>query len=489
MATNLLAGQSSLWIQPDGPNTAPQYLGCHSVGDVTEPKGDETLLYCPDPAASGAFLVKNSFSGEPGAVTATIETDLRKTADYLEDIGKCGLPIYIHKVSSGRRDVFPNFDRTFILNPAKITQLALGNLAARDPANENESTQSFDLSSLSLIRAFPLEASRVSIVDTEDITGIAICGEDRCESEGSASQSAEDYIFLATKALAASAANVANVLVSINGAAFAATAADPFAGGEDIQGITCFRVGRDTIRILVARGTTDAGNAAEVAYSDDLGATWSTADVGAVTGEYVSNGHALFALDRYHIWLGTDGGYIYFSQDGGETWTAQESGVISATDVTGISFTTTDIGFAVYTGGQVAKTTDGSQSGASWAATGAVSGSAAALDIHAISPFFVWVAGSDGMFYTHDAGDTWAERGDFAVGAIDFMNELEGIAVGSAASGNIYHTIDGGYDWDTLTAISNQGFLDAIMLSSKLAYVAGVATGGTGMLAKLLPET
>jgi len=53
MADNYLGSQSSLWIQLNGPNTAPAYLGCHSVGDVDEPQGDKTLLYCPDPAAAG----------------------------------------------------------------------------------------------------------------------------------------------------------------------------------------------------------------------------------------------------------------------------------------------------------------------------------------------------------------------------------------------------------------------------------------------------
>jgi photosystem II stability/assembly factor-like uncharacterized protein len=488
MTTNLLAGQASLWIQPDGPNTEPKYLGCHSVGDITEPQGDETLLYCPDPAQSGRFVVKNSFTGEPGAITTAIETDLRKTADLLEDIGKCGLPIYIHKVSCGRRDVFTNYDRTFVLNPAKVTSRSLGAVASRDPGNEAESTQSFDLSALSLIRAFPLQASRVSISDTSDITGIALCGEERCEGDCGAAQKVSDYIYLATRALAASAANVANVLVSIKGAAFAATAGDPFAAGEDIRGIVCFRVGRDTIRVLVARGETDGGNPAEIAYSDDNGATWTNVNVGATNGEFVSNSHALFALDRYHIWLGSSGGRIYFSKDGGATWTLQENAVISATAIHGITFTDPDIGFAVYTGGQVAKTTDGSQTGATWSAA-TVSGSAAALDIHSISQFFVWVAGSDGLFYSHDAGVTWAERGAYVIGAIDFLNELEGIAVGSAASGLIYHTINGGYDWSPLDAITNQGFLDVEMVNSKLAYAAGVVTGGTGMLAKILPET
>jgi len=488
MATNLLAGQSSLWIQPDGPNTEPKYLGCHSVGDITEPFGDETLLYCPDPAQAGRFVVKNSFTGEPGAITTTVETDLRKTADLLEDIGKCGLPIYLHKVSCGRRDVFTNFDRTFILNPAKVTSRGLGNLAARDPGNENESTQTFDLTTLQLIRAFPMEANRVSIADTSSITGIAVCGEERCEGDCGASQKVSDYIYLATLVPPTSAAGFAQVLYSIKGSTFVATAADPFAAGEDIRGIVCFRVGRDTIRIMVARGETDGGNPAEIAYSDDNGVTWTNVNVGSTNGEYVANSHALFALDRYHIWLGSSGGRIYFSSNGGTSWTVQENAVISATAIQGVSFSSPEMGFAVYVGGQVAKTTDGSTVGASWSATGAVSGSAAARDIHAISPFFVWVTGTDGMFFTHDAGDTWEQRESHAIFAIDFLDELEGLAVGSAVSGNIYHTIDGGYDWQPLDPITNQGFLDVLFLTSKLGYASGAATGGTGMLAKILPE-
>jgi len=64
---------------------------------------------------------------------------------------------------------------------------------------------------------------------------------------------------------------------------------------------------------------------------------------------------------------------------------------------------------------------------------------------------------------------------------------MTGIAAGSAASGVIYETINGGYDWSPLPTITNQGFLDAKILSPSLAYVSGVVSGGTGFLAKLQP--
>jgi hypothetical protein len=480
--TNFLAGQSSLWVQPDGPNTEPKYLGCHGVGDLTEPFGDVTLLYCPDPSSVGKYQVKNSFTGEPGAVTTSIETDLRKTADYLEDVGNCPFPLFIHKVSCGRRDVFTNFDRVFILRQSKITSRGLGALASRTPGNENESTQTFDVSARFLTRIFNLEPARNSVAETEDFTGIAVCGEDRCEGDCGAAQEVGDVVYAVSKALTGSAINTADVLVSLNGGAFAAVSADPFSGGEDIQGIVCFRIGRDTTRVLVARGTTAVASPAEIAYSDDGGATWTNVNVGAVNGEFVTNGHALFALDRYHIWLGTSGGRIYFSSDAGLTWTLQENAAISATAITGISFVDPLSGYAVYTGGEIAVCLDGT----SWGAN-TTSGATAAKDIHAISRYNAWVVGSNGMFFTKDGGDTWAIRSSVPMGAIDFADELYGIAVGSAASGLIFMTIDGGYDWSPLPSIPNAGFTDAVIINTKLTYIGGLAQGGSGFIGKLVP--
>lgn len=478
-----LASQTSLWLQPDGPNTPPVYLGCHEVGDIAEPQGDTTLQYCPDPSATGKFVVKNSFSGTPGAVTTTVTTDLRKVADYMESVGKCPTTLFIHKVACGRPDTFTNYDRTFILRKAVLTNRTLSKISARTPANEDESIQTFDLSAQALDRVFVMQANRSAITETEDITGITICGEDRCESGCGSSQKQQDYMFAAAKALVGSAGSKAHVLASLKGASWGDVAADPFAVGKDIQGIVCFKMGKNTIRVLVAIGTTSAG-VPVVAYSDDLGSTWTTATVGSVNADFVKNGHALFALDRYHIWLGTNGGRIYFSADGGVTWTLQENAAISATAITGVSFVDPNIGFACYTGGQVGKTTDG---GTTWAAA-TVSGSAAALDIDAISAYAVWVVGSDGMFYTTDAGVTWSKRNANAVAALDFLNESVGYAVGSSISGSIWQTIDGGYDWSALTSMANQGFYDVVALKADLAYATGKASGGTGTIVKIQPE-
>jgi len=473
---NYNAGQASMWVQPDGPNTKPEFLGCHGMGDVTEPKGDVTLKYCPDPAASGGFKVKSSVRSEPGIPTTSIETDLRATADYLEDIGRCGVPIYLHKVCAGRRDVFSNFERSFIFDSAMVTQATLSNLAARSPDAVEESGQSFDISINSVIRAFKMVGATMSSPEPGDLTSLAICGEDRCEGDCGAAQKYGDSLFAASKAPGGSAGVKADVIKYVAGV-WSNAAADPFVAAQDIQGAVCFYIDSNTTRLIVGRGTAATG--AAIAYSDDSGATWTIVAVSAIAGEFVSNGHALVALDMYHIWLGTSLGTIYFSDDGGLTWTQQEDGSISATAIKGISFVSSNVGFAVYVGGQIAKTTDG---GVTWSAA-TVSGSAAATDIHTITPYFVWVSGTDGLFFSMDGAVTWTKRNSYAVAAIDFTDQYVGYAVGSATSGLIYQTINGGYNWEALPAITNTGMLDVQMVSPKLGYVVGKA----GVIIKLQP--
>jgi photosystem II stability/assembly factor-like uncharacterized protein len=481
--TNYNAGQGSIWVQPSGPNTKPLYLGCHGVTDLTTPKGDITLQFCPDPSASGKFSVKNSFQGEPGPSTLTIETDVRKVADYLEDIGNCQFPIYIHKFSCGRRDEFANWERSFIPKKSTITNTTVSNLLARAQSAEGETMQTFDISAQEVLRVFQLMPVRISITDTESITSISVCGVDQCAEDCLVTQKPEDSMFLGSTALVGSAANTADVLSKNSSGAFVATAADPFAGGQAVRGVVCFKVGKNTTRIVVGNGTTAPAAPMRIAYSDNGGASWTSVNVGVTNAEFFTNAHCLFALDKEHIWAASNLGRIYFSGDGALTWAVQEAAVISATAFTGINFADHLNGFAVYTGGAVAKCSDG----ATWSAA-TISGSAAATDIHAITPYFAWVVGTDGMWSTMDGGTTWVKKNSYAMAAVDFLNDLFGIAAGSAASAPIYMTIDGGYSWDVLPALTNQGYLDVKIVSTKLAYVVGTITGTTGMVATLIPQ-
>jgi len=355
MATHFTAGNGALWAQPDGPNTAPVYLGCHQLGDIDEPRGDVELIYCPDPSAPGRFKVVASFQGSAGAVTTSVTTDVTDELDSLE-IARCPITMFVNMVSSGRKDLFSNFDRTFVISNARITSAGLSNLSARTPDDNGRAEMTFDMSGEELLRLREQTISRQSISETTDINDVAFCGEQRCRTELLASRDSCQEGYAACDAVPGS---TANVLRTTNGATWTATSADPFSTNEHVISVECFDLDGTNSRVLVARGSTDASNPTEVAYSDDNGATWTNVNVGSTNGEFVQSRHGLFALDRLNLWVVTDGGYIFYSSDGGASWTAQESGAITANGYNCIRFIDSEIGYACGDSNVIVRTIDG----------------------------------------------------------------------------------------------------------------------------------
>ena len=240
-------------------------------------------------------------------------------------------------------------------------------------------------------------------------------------------------------------------------------------------------------RILVGRSTTNA-DPAEIAYSDDEGATWTVVEVGAAAGEFIT---CMFALDRYHIWVGTDLGYIYFSDDGGATWTTQEAGVIAATDYLDISFVSPTHGVAVNEGNVVAVTVNG---GRTWSA---VTGPAAGDDLLSVAMVTEnrWFIGTNAgeLWCTENAGTTWAARTFSGSGAgevqdIAFENEMVGFLAHDTVApvGRVLRTKDGGYTWELETVPTNAGIAEIVVCGPNHVFAAGPDSGGTAYVAEVL---
>lgn len=124
-------GQGAIWIQPDGPGTAMVFLGCHEIASIDEPLGDYTPFFCADPSSPKAWVASGETFAPPEAVTADIMEDVLGSLSDLEK-QKCPFAIYINMVCGGRKDVFTNSERTFILDARKITGRSYENLALRD---------------------------------------------------------------------------------------------------------------------------------------------------------------------------------------------------------------------------------------------------------------------------------------------------------------------------------------------------------------------
>jgi len=489
-----LAGEGVIWIQPDGPNTEPKVLACHLLGDVAEPQGDVTLFYCPDPEIPNKFNVKGSFQGVPGAITFSIETDMMKTFDYLESV-RCPVPIYVGKVSCGRKNVFSAYDRMFIMENSRITSKGMSNMVAMDPASQERTRQKFDISTESMLRVFKREAARVAIAETEGLNSITNCSEFQCSGDCGDITNKGDNMFVGGDTLAGSPLNTSDVWETDDAASsWALVPTDPFDAAEVIASIRCVKIDRDTVRIIVARGTTDAGNPAEIAYSDDRGVTWTRVNVGTINGAYFTGPKSLFILDYYNIWACTTGGYIYKSSDGGGTWVAQTSGTLSVQNLNAIDFYDSLNGFAVGNLNVVLKTTDG---GTVWSIVTAPVGGVgnAVLSVHVLSKnrVFIGYGAIGALYYTHNGGTDWYVRtttvsGTGSIVSMDWLDEYVGVFIHNTAAivGTIWWTVNGGYTWEAVPlSEANSGLNDVIILDENTAFVVGEIDGGTAMIYKV----
>lgn len=486
MAHHFTAGEGALWTQPGGPNTPPVYLGCHEIGDIDEPQGDVELIYCPDPSGPNRFMVVNSLQGSAGAITATVTTDVTDELDYLER-ARCATPIYVHMVQAGLKNVFTNYDRSFVLTNARVTSRGVSSLTTRAPDNNQRAEMTFDLAAETLIRAVRMSMSRQGISEVQSIKDVSFCNAEECRSATSPGYGSCQIGFATT---AAGAAATAKVLMTINGGAWAATVAAPFAVDVDLGGVECFEMGRNTTRVIVSRGETVAGQPAAIAYSDDSGATWVTVTVGANVGAFITT-QALRAIGRSDIWAGTSLGYIYHSGDGGVTWDVQEAGIITSTAWNSIDFADADVGWAAGVANEIARTIDG---GVGWSpVNGPVAQSGVAINtIHAVDRNRAWIGYANGkLYYTNDAGVTWVERGFSGSGVgsvadIDFIDEYMGVLVRNNGSnvGAVLTTIDGGYTWEPMTTPTNSGLTVAHVCDYLSFFVTGNANSGSGFIAK-----
>jgi photosystem II stability/assembly factor-like uncharacterized protein len=391
--------------------------------------------------------------------------------------------------------VFTNFDRTFILTNARVTSRGLTALAARTPDDNTRSEQSFDLSGESLLRFVVLTLTQQTITEANAINDITFCNDLTCRTDEDAAQAVCQVGFAACDA---GAGVTANVLTTTNGGTWAAAAADPFAADEHVIAVECFELGRDTTRVVVARGVTDASNPPEIAYSDDSGATWTAVDIAgsAANGQFVASRHALFALDRNNIWAGDDQGAIYYSSDTGLTWTTQDDGTSLGGQCNALWFTDEDVGWAVGAANAILRTLDG---GTSWATiTGpAAQAGVACLALFAFDRNRAWIGYDDGdLYYTEDGGTTWSARSFTGSGVgdvmdIKFLNDHVGYMLTNGATpanglNYVHYTIDGGYTWTRMDAITGQNGLNTLFLCDLWTiFFCGEVTDGTiGFIAK-----
>lgn len=490
----LFARNGALWVQVDGPNTQPEYVGCVDVDALAEPGGGiDTLLRCFNPDGQGWRTIGATLAA-PDPVTTSLTALATKTQSALELIKNCAANFFITQSETGRKDTFTNYVRAWILNNAYISDRGASNLTMRE--TDGESSMTFGLTAFPpLLRIFKKATSRQSVGLGAAANAIAFLNDVRCASGSSAAQKAGKTGFISGDISTGSPASTIDVFYTTNyGQTWTATATDPFAASEIVASIAVFATGANSYRVVVARGTTDAANPMEIGYSDDNGTTWTNVNVGSTVGQYAqASPNSMFALDQNDVWLVTNGGYIYHSADGALTWTTQDAGVATASDLFAVHFADSKVGFAGGASDDVVRTIDG---GVSWSAVTDIGATSTVTTIFTLDAQRAWVGTLNGrIYYTTDAGTTWTQRrftGDTAgrVADIKFINDLVGFMIHDTAApvGTMFTTMDGGYTWEAITTTTNSGLNALAVLDENNFYAAGEINSGTAALIKATPQ-
>lgn len=491
--TSLFARNGALFVQVDGPNTKPEYVGCVDVDALAAPGGGiAELVRCFNVNGRGWRVIGSTLT-PPDPVTTTITATVEKTQSFLEQIADCPASFFILQSDTGRKDNFQNYVRAWIIGNAYISDRGASGLVMRETDELSQMTFAITAEP-PLYRKFRLVTSRQSVGLSNSANALAYLDDVRCASSSGPAQKACKIGFIAGDTPGGSPSGTSDVYYTTDyGVTWTATSTDPFAASEIIAALAVFSIGATSRRVIAARGTTDVGNPAEIAYSDDDGTNWTAVNVGSTNGQFVQTANGMFALDQYNIWLVTDGGYVYYSDDAGVSWTAQEEGVATAQDLNAVHFADNRVGYAGGAADAILKTTDG---GFSWALTDDDTGTGGdILTVFTLDAQRAWVGTDDGrMFYTVDGGAVWTEKtfsgsGSGQVRDIKFANDLIGYMIHdtSAPVGRVFATMDGGFSWELVTTTTNAGLNQLVICDDNNAYAAGEVVSGTAALIKVQP--
>jgi len=456
---------TTVWIQPDGPNTTVYRLGCANIDSVTDPRGSVERTNCYNPV-TGKYEVTSRRIQAPDAPTLSVEELTPKIQSYMERVVERGCPagLYVNFTNCPPRDTFNHYDRSEVYEDSIATQITLNQISNRESGQDVMDSVDWDL--FKRLAIFELGKYRRTTSNADPLRDIAGCGDDVCGDGCGAAEEHCDNLWAVGNA--DGVGGNAPVLYSTDGGiTWAQTAADPFAADEDINSVVCFPISEGTWRVVVMRGTTDAANPGEVAYSDDGGATWTTANLGAVNANFGLHSGGLCNVGK-EVWAVDDQGDIYYSSDGAETFADQVSG--NAVALRYIRMIDRKVGVAV--GGATGAsqvclyTVDG---GLHWTSSGFTSGPGATVMANCVavldeSHWFVGFENGD-VYYTRNQGAAWAERAIRvpASGTLVTVDDIYALdryvlflAFGYSISGPAYYagiqrSRNGGMDWDLWT--------------------------------------
>lgn len=483
----LTSDKSSIFVQ-EQPGKEVYYLGeCFFIDSLPNSLPGRDPIYC---VKNGKITIIGTKQTAPELVEFSIDGLVHSTASWLDVLAENGCMFTIFVLyGCNRPGVFTNDpDTGYILGSAIVTGEDVSNVRQQDAADELMETREFSAIP-PRIKVWDIDVSQKTTSEVNDANTIdyvlgncdPACGEVVANGE---------TLYVGCDAVGA---GTANVLASTDeGQTWATTATDPFAADENIMSLRVFTVDGSTTRILCVRDG-DAADNLEVGYSDDGGATWTNADVGATNNEAAVGHHALFVLDSTHIWLCTDDGRVFFSSDGGVTWTDQAGALTAsgANPLNAIHFVDEYVGFAVGDADTIIYTLDG---GRNWSAATATGGGGDILSVVGFNQYRLIVGDDNGDFYmSYDGGTTWTNLDNFTghgTGSLPSITRVTDLVlfaahIDGAGNGHVLRSVDGGYSFTRLGGYSpSAGFNAVVAVTANHGFAVGDDDGATAVIAE-----
>ena len=471
----------------------------YGMTDITDPKGAINAIREPSASQRGASEIVDIIRAEADIPGFSIETRLRKTLNYL--IGQnCAWNFQAHMGVCGRADNYVaseiglHWEQAYrgdgTLDRAALIEGDDNPVGVTIPYNSRYPFAILD---------FTVEfLSARTIAESEAITDMYFLGEECFEDCQSQEDNGENG-YAVTEALSGSPLNVANVWYTADkGQTWTEVnngVTRPFGGGENISCVVAMGEKNDH-RVIVSRGTTDAGNPAEIAYADvtSMGnATWVTVDVGSVNGQYITY---MFWQDYTHLYAITDDGYVYMSDDGGATWSALATNLVNQlNDISALADGTI---WVVGNGGTIYLSTD---FGVSFNAETDPSGGNNLTSITVTPDGTIFVLDNAGAIY--GAYDNVVDANSWSTLAAQGVMPTNGVRVRHSndsviwlivdladSSSRVLRSTDGGANFRlwSLNLPTNSGLEAIFPCDPNLVYVGGQPHGGTAFISRTNPQ-
>ena len=468
----------------------------YGMTDVSDPNGS---LNAVREAAAGQrrqTVVVDILRGEPGLPGFSLETRLKRTRNYMLGLKTRGVNVQAHLGQCGRPDRYAASDIGLGWEHALRGDLSIDQLSILQGDNAPVGVSvPFNAQVGPLPIDFSVEfLSARTLAEPDGISDIAFI-KDACD-DASVQYDPGDNGYAVTDTIVGSPTGDADVWYTSNGGEAWANTSDatPFGAAEDISSVAVLGE-KDNHRVIVARGSTDVANPAEIAYADvsTMGTvSWVLVDVGAVSGQFINY---MFWLDWGHLYAVTNDGYVYLSTNGGVTWTSKlTTGVVNLTDIGALADGT------VWVTGASNTVYFSESFGDSWTIkTGPTDGAGDSNDTVYVSPDGTVFIGNDAgeVYGSYDDGKTWTTLPLQGITATEVKRirgaddtNIWAVANLSGGEGRVLRSTDGGATfllW-SLNIPTNSGLNALDVIDLNYVYVAGDPQGGTAFISKTDPQ-